>query len=99
MLDLTETWTYTCGMDIPDDTTNVVTVVAEPTDAAGEPLPANIPAVSDTDDAYVEVVDPAIGVTKTLAAPAPTLVTIGDLITFNIWWSATRATPSCRPTP
>lgn len=54
LLDLTETWIFTCTATISINTTNVATVTGTPTDGNGVPL-AGIPPVQDEDDAVVQL--------------------------------------------
>ncbi len=64
LLDTTETWTYRCVTTVTQDTVNTASVTGQPSDPQGNPLP-NIPPVSDTDTATVDVVNPAIEIVKT----------------------------------
>jgi len=57
------TCTYTTANNISADVTNIATVTANPTNSAGTDLPGN--DVSDTDDAVVDIVAPAIELIKT----------------------------------
>ncbi len=72
LLDINETWNYTCDHSESDDglTTNTATVTANPTDDAGNDLP-DIGDVSDTDTADIFLVNPDITVTKTLISAEP----------------------------
>ncbi|MCB0075577.1 MAG: hypothetical protein KDE20_29185, partial [Caldilineaceae bacterium] len=90
LLDLTEQWTYTCVSNISIDTTNVVTATANPVDNAGNDLPGN--NATDTDDAEVDLVSPALTLAKTVyegqnsgaSCPGSELITVnvGTAITY-----------------
>ena len=69
-LDVGETWTYTCAATLAVDTTNTATATGTP--------PVG-PAVTDTDTATVDVVNPALVVRKTGPAQAHE----GDLVTYR----------------
>ncbi len=60
--------TCTASRTISADTTNTATVTANPTDGNGTDLPGN--DVSDTDDAVVDLVSPAIQLVKTADSAA-----------------------------
>jgi hypothetical protein len=79
LLDLTETWYYTCTTTIAANTTNTGTVSGQPADSGGDPLP-DVDPISDQDTASVEVVHPAINVVKTAN---PTLIYAGDTVVYN----------------
>ena len=64
LLDVGETWTYTCTASLAADTTNTVTATGQPSDNQGQPLPG-IPPVKGTDTETVDVVHPAIHLVKT----------------------------------
>ena len=66
-LDVGETWTYTCAHTETDSgvTTNTATATGNPTDASGNDLP-DVPDVSDTDQAVIDVFAPELEVTKQL---------------------------------
>ncbi len=68
LLDLNETWRYTCTTPVAVDTTNTITATGQPSDASGTPLP-QIPPVTDTDTADVNVVAPAIKIVKDVNLP------------------------------
>jgi len=72
LLDLSETWTYTCSTTISVDTTN--TAEARGTDSAGG-------TVTYTDTAFVDVIAPAIEIAKT---PYTQTVVSGATVTFTI---------------
>ncbi len=59
VLDLGESWTYTCSTQITEDTLNIAT-------ASGYDSLSN-ETVSAPDDAFVDVVDPAISIDKSAA--------------------------------
>ncbi len=67
ILQVGETWTYTCTTALSVDTTNTVTSTGTPSDDNGDPLPGMTP-VTDTDTVDVDVVAPGIAVTKTASA-------------------------------
>jgi uncharacterized repeat protein (TIGR01451 family) len=71
LLDLSETWTYTCSTTISVDTTN--TAEARGTDSASG-------TVTYTDTAFVDVVNPDIGIVKTAD---PTVVYANDGVTYT----------------
>ena len=73
VLDPDETWTYTCSITAgSEDIENTASVSA--TDEAGG-------TVSDTDTAFVDVINPYINVVKTAD---PTVVNDGDTVTYTI---------------
>ncbi|MEM7530773.1 MAG: SdrD B-like domain-containing protein [Chloroflexota bacterium] len=81
ILDLDETWVYTCTTTINEDTTNVATVTGD------DPLDGT---VSDDDAAFVDVVNPGIEVDKS----ASTLVAyVGDTIIYTYEVSNSGDTP------
>ncbi len=67
LLDPGETWTFTCTGSITAPTVNEATLVGQPTNATGAPLP--VPTVSDVARAFVDVQQPEIVVTKTAIRP------------------------------
>lgn len=67
-----ETWTYTCAAQIATDTTN--TAIAKGTTPGGG-------EVSDTDQAFVDVINPHVTLTKTVS---PTVVRPGQAVTYTI---------------
>ena len=71
VLELGETWTYTCVRSLSQGTTNTATVIGTP--AVG-------PNVSDTDDATVTVIAPAINVAKTAN---PNVIYVGNTVTYT----------------
>lgn len=71
LLDLDETWTFTCEQALTEDTTNVATVVG--TDPDGD-------TVDDTDDAFVDVINPGIAIDKSANV---TTATLGDTIVYT----------------
>ena len=73
LLETTETWTYTCSSVINADTTNTVTVTARTPSAAR--------AVTDTATAFVDVISPAINITK---AANPTIIRTGESTTYTL---------------
>ncbi|MBN6035371.1 DUF11 domain-containing protein [Amycolatopsis sp. 195334CR] len=76
------TSTYTCTMAAPeDDVTNVATVTGTPPTG---------PVVTDSDDAAVDVIHPAVTITKDVA---PEAVREGDQVTFTITVTNTGDVP------
>ncbi|MBP7961013.1 MAG: DUF11 domain-containing protein [Caldilineaceae bacterium] len=71
LLDLTESWVYTCSAPAPGDLTNTASVTG--TDSLGGVVSAQASAV-------VDVIAPAIGLTKTASAP---VVHAGDVVTYT----------------
>lgn len=71
LLDLSETWKFTCAGELTSDDrlVNTATVTGKPVDASGSPLP-DIPDAGDTDDAVADIVNPSLKVIKT-AGSAP----------------------------
>lgn len=72
VLDLQETWTYTCTTTISVDTTNVVTV--------GALNPADQPIGPVTDTASVDVINPGLTIEKTSDVDSGSP---GDTVTFS----------------
>jgi hypothetical protein len=72
VLDLQETWTYTCTTTLSVDTTNVVTV--------GALNPANQPIGPVTDTASVDVINPGLTIEKTSDVDSGSP---GDTVTFS----------------
>jgi uncharacterized repeat protein (TIGR01451 family) len=64
LLDVGEQWVYECVQTISIDTTNVVTATGNPVDDQGNDLPGN--DATDSDDAVVDLVSPAITLAKTV---------------------------------
>ena len=58
LLDIGETWRYTCTMALLTDTTNVVTVTALPSTPAGDRYPG-VGRVNDDDTVDVNVINPS----------------------------------------
>ena len=79
VLDLSETWVYTCTTTLATDTANTVTAAGQPSDAGGRLLPG-IGPVSDQATAFVDVINPAIAVVKT---PSVADAEPGDVITYT----------------
>ncbi len=79
LLDVNETWTYTCVAPVSVDTTNVATATGQPANPNGQLLPG-IGPVQDQDTASVDVVDPAIALEKTAA---PVMIYAGGLVTYT----------------
>jgi uncharacterized repeat protein (TIGR01451 family) len=73
IMDIGETWTYSCTATATAAVTNTATVTGIPLNplAANQPFPDPNPPVTATDRASVEVVAPGISLTK---AAAPTVV-------------------------
>ncbi len=73
VMDVGETWTYSCTATATTAVTNTATVTGIPLDplAANQPFPAPNPPVTAQDRAAVEVVNPGISLTK---AADPTLI-------------------------
>jgi len=80
ILETTETWRFTCTTNIAVDTTNTATAIGTPSTAGGTALPG-IADVSDTDQAIVDIVAPAIAIAK-----IPDLQQVGanTMVTFTI---------------
>jgi hypothetical protein len=64
LLDPGETWRFTCPGAVSEPTLNTATIVGQPSNAQGAPLPG-IPTVSAEAQAFVDVAFPAIAVVKT----------------------------------
>ena len=71
VLELGETWTYTCTRPLSQTTTNTATVTGQA---------ANGATVQDTDDATVTVIAPAINVAKTAN---PNVIYAGNTVTYT----------------
>ena len=71
LLDVAESWTFTCTTTLNTTTTNTATIGG--TDLLGEP-------VSDQDTATVATIAPAIGLTK---VAAPVIVAPGQAVTYT----------------
>ena len=71
LLDLGESWVYTCSAPVAADLTNTASVTG--TDSLGGVVSAQASAV-------VDVIAPAIGLTKTASAP---VVHAGDVVTYT----------------
>jgi hypothetical protein len=71
LLDLDETWTYTCAQTLTETTTNTATVSA--TGVTGGP-------VSSTATATVQVIDPSVAFDK---AADRTVVDVGQTVTYS----------------
>ena len=69
-LDVGETWTYTCAATLAVDTTNTATATGTP--------PVG-PAVTDTDTATVDVVNPGLDIVKT----GPAQAREGETVTYH----------------
>jgi uncharacterized repeat protein (TIGR01451 family) len=67
LLDVGETWTFTCDGEVDATTLNIATITGQPTDAGGTPLPVD--PITDRAAALVSVQQPAIDVTKTSLVP------------------------------
>ncbi|MCB9176576.1 MAG: DUF11 domain-containing protein [Caldilineae bacterium] len=108
LLDPGETWTYGCSAVLNVDLTNTATVQANPVDSAGTDLPG-LPEVSDSDTADVNVIDPSIGLVKTVdqpqVAPGTTVVwrfeatNTGDDPLTNVALSDDTCGPPSGPDP
>jgi len=72
ILDLNETWTYTCSMALSQDTTNIVTATGE--DALGQPVP------QDQSSADVVVIHPAIHLVKSVDK---TVILSGETVAYT----------------
>ncbi len=68
LLDSGEPWQFTCSTSVTSRVVNTATIVGQPTDEAGVPLPGVGP-VSDRATAVVDVVRPGIDITKTSLRP------------------------------
>lgn len=79
LLDLNETWRYTCTTSVSADTTNTVTAVGQPAAPDGIPLPG-IGPVTAQDTAFVDVITPRIVVEKTAN---PAVIHAGDSVTYS----------------
>ncbi len=79
LLDVDETWTYTCTAVVTEDTLNTAVATGQPADDQGQPLPG-IGPVRDQDTAYVDVINPAIRIIKT---PSAAQVAPGTLVTYT----------------
>ncbi|HEY5879149.1 MAG TPA: LPXTG cell wall anchor domain-containing protein [Nakamurella sp.] len=68
ILDVGETWTYSCQATPTASVTNTATVTGTPLNPAADnqPFPDPNPAVSATDTARVQVVEPGLVLTKTV---------------------------------
>lgn len=71
LLDVAESWTFTCAAVLTGDTTNTATMGG--TDLLGE-------TVSDQAEATVDVIAPAIGLSKTVS---PSLIYAGQAVTYT----------------
>ena len=79
LLDVGETWTYTCAMRLGVDTTNIVNVSGQPCDGTGTAY-SNVAPVTDSDDAVVNVINPSIVIVKT---PSEPVINPGDTVTYT----------------
>ncbi|MFC2031242.1 hypothetical protein ACFLWA_10985, partial [Chloroflexota bacterium] len=80
LLDPGETWLYRCvQLSVTTDVTNTVTVDGQPSDDSGVPL-ENVDPVSDSDQAFVDVVDPQIDMVKVVV---PTTIRPGEEVTYT----------------
>ena len=79
ILELGETWTYTCTTNLALDTTNTVVATGQPADANGIAY-ANISPVSDQASASVNVINPKINLEK---VPSATQVNPGTNVTYT----------------
>src|SRR6185437_10004346 len=79
ILGLTEVWTYTCATTGTTDVINTAEVTGIPLNPLNndEPFPNPNPAVSDSNIAEIQVVNPDISLTKT-ATPDLVLLDPGD---------------------
>jgi uncharacterized repeat protein (TIGR01451 family) len=76
LLDVTETWTYTCSLTATVDLANTATVTAD--DPQGNPVPA---APAHTSTAILDVVDSDLAVTKAVSDP---ISRPGDPVTYTV---------------
>ena len=79
LLDLTDTWTYTCSVALSVDTVNIVTGTGQPTDPNGTPLP-DVDPVSDDDTETVDVINPRVDIGK---VASETVVLPGTSVTYT----------------
>ena len=66
ILDVGETWTYSCSVSISQNTTNAATVTGTPLNPndGNNPFPTPNPPVTATDNAEVTTIDPQLSLTK-----------------------------------
>jgi uncharacterized repeat protein (TIGR01451 family) len=67
LLDVGESWTFTCDGEVVATTLNTASLTGQPTQPDGTPLP--VPTVTDRAFALVEVAQPDLTVTKTSLVP------------------------------
>ncbi len=89
LLEPGEAWQYTCTATVSQDTLNTATVVGQPSDPQGQPLPG-IGPVRDADMAVVDVIRPGIRIVKT---PSAAQVLPGTLVTYTYAVSNTGDAP------
>ena len=89
LLETNEMWLYRCTTTVQVDTINTAYVSGQPSDPNGQPLPG-IPPVEDNDSAIVDVIGPALNLTKTAN---PTVIYANDLVTYTFVVRNTGDTP------